>query len=265
MGFPVDRRCGLVLRFVDFHLLPDLLDAVGRVQKLLTGTPWHRLFDAPEWQIDHIDDAEEESAESLLKDARRLAEGLELVDSTRLTDAGRDIARLAATPLVERTEQHERRLRYVLSRQIMSHYFRPRASLVEMLLEGAARVANSPLVPGLLLIEVQALIELAHRLEGLGWSWVNQIDWVRETALERYEIPDTGVEGWAEVVGAEEAERFTAQVNLADAVTQYYIETDETLDMTMTEVRATAMLLNFAGIFELRQPLGPVQYLALPT
>ena len=265
MGFPVDDRLGLVLRFADFHLLPDLLKFVTGLTEAETIDVWAGFLDEADCNTDHIDEYGEESPARLAEDAYRMSKGLELVSNDALTDAGDEIAQLAAIPLITRSEQHDLVLQEVLADQIMSCYFNPSLSLAQLLQTGASHLANGQPCPGLFLVEVQALIELAHRKTDLAENWIDDVVSIREAAVGVYEGSNIDVDALEEVLGTDEAARFLDQIELADAVTEYSLEEMDLSHMTMTELRATAMLLTFSGFLELRDPIGPVQYLTIPS
>ena len=183
MGYPVDERHGLTLAFTDFHLLPEMLARVPGSQGPGIPRSWHRLPSEFDYNMDHLEDDEDGDLKDvqmeLARDAWRLAIGLELVSEEGLTRKGIDLARLAVKPREDRTGDNTRFLRETLAEQILECYLRESVSIATVLQEGAERVADSQWAeycPGLLLIEVQALIELSHRESERFVSWSHDPD-----------------------------------------------------------------------------------------
>ena len=65
------------------------------------------------------------------------------------------------------------------------------------------------------------------------------------------------------IVGQEDAGLFAERIGQADAISNYYLNDLGLSGMTLTELRATAMLFAYAGLLDLRFRLGPVQYLVV--
>ena len=208
----------------------------------------------------------DELAADLAGDAWRLAKGLELVDDGGLTASGNGLAGLADTPSLERTKRQDEFLERVLAEQILGCYFSGRLSLARLLQQAADRLEGtewSEKCPGVLLVELQALIELAHTNREAAANWPNRFIAVRNEALQKYPLPDEDLESLEMIIGPEDARLFSERIGYSDAVSYYYLNDLGLSGMTLTELRATAMLLAFAGLLEIRFRLGPVQYLVL--
>ena len=269
MGYPVDRRYGLTLAFVDFQLLPILL-----------GMPQFRPSpDLPGARIsfpgglgfntDHLEDDEDGATEpdeqELAMDAMRLAMGLELVSQEGLTPKGNDVAQL--DPFEDADAQV---LRATLAQQILECYLKESISIATVLREGAERLADSEWAqhcPGLLLIEVQALIEYSHRMleRDASLPGPDQLVAARSEAMRRpgtrgadLDVFEAMLDDW------DQAARLQERIDHADAVAGFYLNELKLGGMTVGEVRSTAMLLAFAGLLEERFPLGPVHCLTAP-
>lgn len=271
MGYPVDRRFGLTLAFVDFQLLPLLLGM----------SPFRLSPDSPlrgraqfesglYYNTDHLEDDEDGSPEpgrkELEMDALRLAIGLELVSNEELTGKGNDLAQLDPFD-----DADAGILRATLAEQILGCYLKESVPIATVLREGAERLADSEWAqycPGLLLIEVQALIEYAHRLpeRDAALPGPDQLVALRGEAMRMpgtrgadLDVFEAMLDDW------DHAARLQDRIDHADAVTGFYLNTLKLGGMTVTEVRSTAMLLTFAGLLEERFPLGPVHCLTAPS
>ena len=274
MGYPVDRRYGLTLVFADYSLLPDLLARVPRAPGLEVPGSWRQFLRENACNLNHT---EEERigdsgliADGMAADAWRLARGLELVSKEGLTERGADLARLADTPLGDLTERDDQVLRVLLAEQLVNFYLSRGPSIARLLQEGARRLEGSESAqycPGVLLVEVQALIVLAHTNPARAREWPESFLRIRDAALQTYPMPDTSDEDWAqleEMLGGDVADAFHWRIAYADAITNYYLADLELVGMTLTEVRSTAMLLTFSDLLQERELLGPVQYLSAP-
>ena len=83
-----------------------------------------------------------------------------------------------------------RRLRRVLVQQIHACYFKPDTSLASLLRAGARRLASGQAsgqwgeyFAGMLLIEVQALIQWAHTDRDSSGQWLDRLNEARTTAV----------------------------------------------------------------------------------
>ena len=125
MGFPVDEHFGLVLRFVDFEYLPDLLRRIRVGDEPETLRAWARLLDDAGYT--DIDDDSDTTPPQLASDAMRLCKGLELLDDEGPTAAGANMARLADTPPEERGEEYDEGLGGILADRDTNPLARQRA------------------------------------------------------------------------------------------------------------------------------------------
>ena len=275
MGYPVDERYGLTLAFADFHLLPELLARVPGGQGPGIPRSWSELPDGLEFNIEHWDDNgdrdEEEVRIELARDAWRLAIGLELVTDEGLTGKGRELARLAVESGTDRSGEDARFLSATLAEQIHECYLKESVSITRLLLEGAKRLADcqwAEYCPGLLLIEVQELIERSHTEPKRIVSWTHDPDELvaaRTEAMRRYGNRSADLDVYEAMLDDPEyAAQLHDRVNHADAVTFFYFSDRKLNRMTITEVRSTAMLLTFAGLLDEQFPMGPVQCLTAP-
>jgi len=275
MGYPVDERYGLALAFADFHLLPELLAMAEFHEGPDVPRSWYRLPDGLDYNMDHLEVDEDQDLEEvrieLAKDAWRLAIGLELISKEGLTSKGLDLARLAAEPRTDRNADDARLLRATLAGQIHECYLKESVSIAPVLREGAVRLADcqwAEYCPGLLLIEVQALIELSHTEPKDIESWTHDPDDLvaaRTEALRVYGKRAANLDVYEAMLDDPEyAAQLHARVDHADAVAYFYFNKRKLDGMTITEVRSTAMLLTFAGLLDERYPMGPVQCLTAP-
>ena len=270
MAYPLDQRYGLALKFAEFYLLPDLLALVPGSSGRGVPESWHDFLHGKNLNLDHVDEEDnqnpDELAADLAGDAWRLANGLELVSDDGLTTSGNALAGLADTPALERTEREDEFLERVLAEQILNCYLSGRLSLARLLQQAAERLEGtewSEKCPGVLLIELQALIEMAHTNRESAPDFPNRFIEVRNEALRTYPLPQEDLEPLEMILGPEDARLFSERTAHADTVSYYYLKDLGLSGMTLTELRATAMLLTFAGLLELKFRLGPVQYLVL--
>ncbi|MYD92533.1 MAG: hypothetical protein F4Y02_02330 [Chloroflexi bacterium] len=277
------QDCALASAFIDFGCLPDLLarlpgrsgdDPPDLVSFL---SPAHGIFGPREWteffegyppNLDHIHYPQyEEEARldprllvSVGADAWALAWRLRLVGPAGLSDAGRTLADIGrARPRLRRTKRDHAVLRRVLAEQVAHAWSGIGRPPIVPLLQGAARDfgrADAPgadPLPGLLLAEVAYLAELAHGGGIDVQAGRDRLAAVRREALEWLEEPEPGEDpSWY-------------RIDLADAVNARVLDLREQgflPGMTLTELRATASLLVFAGLLREVYPLGPVQCLA---
>ena len=150
-----------------------------------------------------------------------------------------------------------------LAAQIKTHY---RGlldlSIIELLQESARGLANgdSPWAgysPGLLLIEIQYLIELAHFDAASARQQPRLLAARRDEALSAADMaePDPAVHD------------IQNTIEHADAVADFYLSNLIPVGrqtMTLTEIRSTAMLFTFTGLLTELSLAGPVQCLGAP-
>ena len=254
-------RLGLVRLFTDFSLLGDLF--------VRPYNEWGASLRDVGANLDHVEDADipagdvyEQMATDVLQLARRIAL---LADPP--TEAGRVVAKIGRKPRKSRTLDDDRLLRETLTAQIHAHYRGYWGiSLVDLIQDGARRLARVPghwqgYCPGLLLGELRRLIEVAHADAGQARRFVAELARIRISVVDELQMrrPDR------------ELTRLGNMVAYADAINSHHLralaETDQANapSITMTEARATAILLTFAGLLVQLQTLGPVQCLGAPA
>lgn len=261
--------------FGDFHLLPDLLAAVARRERL--SDAWPKLLKSVGCSLDHVEDGDQpDGVDSvyawMATDVGKLARRLHLIEVVRtdegadlirgLTDAGRMLAEVAERPLDGRTAADAETVRTMLERQVRAfHLSRDGVPVIDLLLEGAGALAETSHVwagycPGLLLAEFDALAHEATAEDGDARGLLGNLVHNRDYAMHAHGMPSPDVAP---------VENLLAH---ADAVTRFYLddlEYDQRSDATITGLRATAMLLECAGLLAQGAPVGPVQYLTSPA
>ena len=265
---------GVARLFADFPLLPDLL-ANGRGSPHDIDTAWPRIVEDAGCNLSHVEDEDVPDAgtidEDLADDAYILSLELRLVEErqqsdgrvgVQLTEAGHRIANAASTPIADRRESHYRPVRDTLAEQIRKFWLGADGlPVADLLRDGAQRMAETAHVwagycPGLLLVEFEALIYEADAGEGRDRQLLlDELVDRRDHAMHRHDMPSPDVEPFQNILSH------------ADAVFDYYMNDlgyGDRLQMTVTEARATAMLLTYSGLLEDGAPLGPVQYLTPP-
>ena len=278
------QACALASAFIDFACLPDLLarllqqpgdDPDGRV--VLIGhddggfgpRDWTAYFEGYPPNLDHVEYRQyEEEARldprllvSVCADAWQLACRLGLIEPSRLSEAGRTLADIgrARRQRSRRTVRDQAVLRRVLGEQVTFAYYAREEQAIVPLLQDVARAfgrAGAPgadPLPGLLLTEFAYLVELAHGGDIDVQAERDRLAAIRQEALASLGAPDPGEHpSWY-------------RIDLADAVNARVLDRRERAfgpAMTLTELRATASLLVFAGLLREVYPLGPVQCLA---
>lgn len=262
---------GPVRLFADFALLPDLLRR-GEGNRREIGAAWADIVRNAGCNLGHVEDEDVPDGRSinqaLAEDASRLAMHLRLVergpqpdgnDGVRLTEAGRRIAEAASTPIGQRGEGQYRAVRIALAEQIKECWLGAGGLVIaDLLRHGAQRLAETAHVwagycPGLLPVEFEALVHDAET--GRGDLLLDELVKNRDLAMHRHDMPSPDVEPHQNILSH------------ADAVYDFYmndLEYSDRLQMTVTEMRATAMLLTYSGLLGDGAPLGPVQYLTPP-
>ena len=256
--------------FADFSLLPDLLrHGNGNLRDVKKA--WTDIVRNAGCNLGHVEDEDVPTGgsidQALANDAFNLALRLRLAerrrqsdgtDAVRLTDAGRRIAEAASTPIGDRGEGHYRAVRDTLAKQIRACWLGTGGlDIAALLHNGALRLAETAHVwagycPGLLLVEFEALVCDAGAETGRAAQLVDELVGHRDHAMHRHDMPSPDVGP------------FQNLLLHADAVFDFYmnnLEYGDRLQMTVTEMRATAMLLTYSGLLEDGAPLGPVQYL----
>ena len=260
----VARKPGLARAFAEFPVLGHLLARpVGDWEGILRGLPSRP-------RSDHVEDGDldavpQDIVAQMALDAVRLCLriGLMAADGTP-TAEGRRLAGIAWAPDSPLSREDDELLMDVLARQVRAHY-RGREGLdVTDLLQGAARrVADiggpwAGHCPGLLLGELRHLLTLAHHDAAAARSLAERLPSLRAAALGRRRPGRT--------------RNPTENLMLhSGAVNALHLERIDDLDYrerplvaTVTEARATGMLLDCAGLLRLLHALGPVQCLGAP-
>lgn len=259
--------------FADFPLLPDLLKQ-GEGNPGDVGAAWTAIIRDAGCNLGHVEDEDAPAGrpidQAMAADALRLALQLRLIEmrpppdgkgDLRLTEAGRRVADAASTPIGERGEAHCRAVRETLADQVRECWLgdggKPVADLLQ---DGAHRLAETAHVwagycPGLLLVEFESLVFDADAEQAQADQLLDELVDHRDQAMHRHAMPSPDVDPFQNVLSH------------ADAVHDFYmndLEYGDRLQMTVTEARATAMLLTYSGLLEDGAPLGPVQYLTPP-
>ena len=241
------RQIGLVRWFADFEMLPDLLALPrGGVRPLQS---WAQLLADRNANLDHVDGEDEGMRQDtkwglMAKDAWDLCERLGLLELGPPT--GRDA--IAA------------RLEDELPTRILERGWAP---IVDALQGAADKAAGdggkwAGACPGLLLCEFMRIVGLAHHNGGAeAGRFADALPTVRSSAARagRRATPDRKLTP------------LTNRVAYADAVARWLNSAAGGADpdlpaMTLTEARATAMLLTHAGLLHEAFPEGPVNCLA---
>ena len=258
------QQLGLTRVFADFSLLPYLLQRLPpapRYQKPEIPRRWYRSLRSLV-NPDHIEDDDipkgEHIEDYMAADVWQLMRRLDLI-----TPEG-NLSSVARSMLAQqRAADDYTALSETLAAQIKTHYrglldF----SIVELLQESARGLANgdSPWAgysPGLLLIEIQYLIELAHFDAASTQQQPRLLAARRDEALSAADMaePDPGVHD------------IQNTIEHADAVADFYLSNLIPVGrqtMTLTEIRSTAMLFTFTGLLTELSLAGPVQCLGAP-
>ena len=280
----INERCTLVRAFAEFELLPDLLArtsvpgprespdrsvagyaAPRRIDEAVALETWTEFLAGAGANMDHAETEDlplDGSTEGYLaEDAWRLAKRLGWVTPRGLGPAGRRLANIAERPLMRRTRADLMTLLDTVAGSVQDGYVGGEGlEVVPLLQQGARRLAETDhiwasYVPGLLLVEFEALIYWSFARPAQAVRLCENLVAYRDTAMHRYDTPSPDVD---------------PDDNLllhADATARLYLETEELggrTNLSLTEVRATSMLLTFAGLLE-EHALGPVNYLLAPS
>lgn len=268
MASPIDAPSGLVRAFAEFWLLPDLLAVDGS-----GGEPppaWAELLRSSGFNKDHVEDDDLPAGADLpalmAGDAWRLANWLELVGPDGLTGAGQTVAGVAQYDSVARTEFVWRPAEDVLARQIETLYLgRDGTSITGLVQAGAIALDQAQdewinYCPGLLQIEFEALVNLAHTDPARARDLAGELADIRVRAMERAGSPLPVEDPWLNLV--------TNALIHADAVAEYYFNefpghVDDSV-LTLTAAQASIILFVFCGLLEAPAPELPVHYLLAP-
>ena len=270
MATTIDERCTLVRAFTEFELLPDLLartpepSVAGLTGEgiLERGMPlalneeaalesWANYLGEFGVNMDHAEpedlppDFVEETY--MAEDAWRLAKRLGWVTPNGLSATGQRLAYIAERPLMRRTRADHENLIGTVARTVQEGYVGADDLQVVPLLQEGARILGetehiwASYIPGLLLVEFEALIHWAFARPSYAVSLCDDLVTYRDVAMHRYDGPSPDVD-------PDENLRLHAE-----AVATLYLETPglaARTDLTITEIRSTAMLLTFSGLLD---------------
>lgn len=283
MATTVGERCTLVRAFVEFELLPDLLARVpvgpssrtptddslgfrmpGRIDVAAVIENWTDFLEETGANIDHVEpeDLPENVAMEryLAEDAWKLVKRLGWVSRSGPTSAGQSVAYIAERSMMRRTRADLMHLMDTIAGSVRENYVgADEIEVVPLVQEGARLLAETAHVwasylPGLLLVEFEALIHWAFARPRYAASLRDDLVTYRDVAMHRYDAPSP------------DADPDDNLLLHAEAVSRLYLETEglaARTDLTITEVRSTAMLLTFAGLLD-EVPLSLVSYLTPP-
>ena len=271
MVAPVDPETGLVRVLAEFWLLPDLLALAEPGDS--PPASWADLLARQGYTIDHIEDDDVQSdpddpdpdlAPIMSDDTWRLARWLELIGPNGLTAEGRAVASVADYASESRTEYVWRPVEDVIANQITRFYLgangRP---IADLLLAGARTLWDArnhewvSLAPGLLLVEIEALLYLAFADPQRAVDLSGRLAQNRAEAMRGAAPPLPGINASVRLVN---------MAVHADSVARYYLDdlsgfvNDAVL--TCTAAQATSMLLVFCDLLWPPFPEYPVQYLS---
>ena len=260
-------RC-LVRVFAEFSLLPDLLARVTLGQQERTVRAWGQFFRDVGANTDHLEDedipAGLDEKQFMALDAWALCNRLGfIVPDCQLSAAAQSLALQSETPLHTRLAAHDAAVSGVLAQQIREQFRGVDGLFIVDLLQDCARAlkhsdaAWTNLCPGLLLVEVLYLIEIAHTDFELAQQQINQLVEARDSIMQALDMsapaPDNA---------------FNDMLDYADTVAEFYLtELDHLGDQKtdLTAIHATAMLLTYAGLLDYGgSVLEPVQCLSAP-
>ena len=277
-------RCTLVRAFVEFELLPELLgrapgrdltagassdDSVGFRPSPSVEAPiqlWTDYLAETGANMDHVEEDDLPSGVAqeavLAQDAWVLAERLHLLWTEGRTMTGDRLARIAQRPWDRRTMADDRTIVRTIAEGIRKHYVGGDGlEMVPFLREAAQILANTDHVwarhcPGLLLVEFEALIYWGFENPEYALRLRNDLVKYRGEAMKIYRAPPP-----------DDGDPADIQLVHEDATIRLYLEREDLAartDLTVTEVRSTAMLLTFAELLE-ESLLTPSSYLTAPA
>ena len=272
----VDERCTLVRAFTDFDLLPDLIvRTIGSASAPGVGASivhdegavldrWAGFLADAGPNMDHAEpeDLPEDVAleRFLAEDVLRLSRRIGMLTATAVNASSLRMVDVGKQPTYDRDNEDYRSIRETLAGAVREHYVgRDGLAVVPLLVEGARRLTETDhvwasYVPGLMLVEFEALIHWAFNRPERARRLCDELVTYRDVAMHRYDTPSP------------DARPIDNQFLHADATARLYLETEELAartDLTVTEVRSTAMLLTYAGLLT-EEVLAPVNYLMPP-
>ena len=259
--------------FAEFSLLPALLSYGLRwssgswrlPEEEVTLRDWRFDLENMEVNTDHVLD---DDIPNRMKIEQYMAEDVwHLVHRLGLVTARGELSPIAQS-LIEhyRTENDDLALQKMLAEVITREYRGALGMPIAPLLQECARQlakSDTDYSPGLLLVEFQYLIELAHFDGFLAPQQPELMAARRDEALRGIDLSPPGSGPDSDL----DALEFQNIIEHADAVADYYLSnliSDDDSSMTITELRSTAMLFTYTGLLDELYPLGPVQCLAVP-
>ena len=257
----------LVRVFAEFSLLPDLLAKVSPGQQVRTLDVWSEFFLDSGVNTDHVEDEyipeglDEEHFMAM--DVWALCNRLGLIlPNGQLSTEAQSLAQLSERPVYNRTNMDYPAVSRVLARQIAEQFRGVNGlSIVNLLQDCARALQNSnsawiALCPGLLLVEVLYLIEIAHTDYNLAQQQVVQLVAQRDSIMQDIDMSDPTPDN-----------ELDEMLDHSDAVTRYYLtelQRNGQQDMTLSALLATTRLLTYAGLLEDWFLEEPVQCLVAP-
>ncbi len=291
MATPMSERCTLVTAFVEFELLPDLLARTPEPEVGATPEPepggrpgalefalssgeideqsairqWADVLADAGPNLDHVEEGDLPDDETLdgalAADAWRLAKRLGWFAPGGMTPASVRLAHIAERPWPRRTPQDHRTIVDTVAESVRQRYVGGDGlEVVDLLQDGARSLGQTEHVwaktcPGLLLVEFEALIHWAFESPSRALELSKELVQYRDIAMHRYGPPPA------------DADPGDLRLVHADATALLYLETEELAartELTLTEVRSTAMLLTFAELLEAPSPMDHVNFLTPP-
>ena len=259
----IDKQWALVRLFCEFTLLPQLLYIYSKLA-YLGDKDVARDHVIREWSLilryrgrntDHLGDEFDQPRGhkfwmEMAQDVLQLCTRLQLINDTGLLDAGTHISSLGPQATLDET-----RLMPILRAQVATCYVAPNnVNVVTLLQEGATRLQQQTIFPGLLLVEFEALVHQAFTAPLQARELAALLVDNRRQAIAAYAA---SVDQWDQ----------DDPLLLHDIVAAYYLRDDALIGsspLTVTEMRSSAMLLCYATLLEERFPVGPVNCLCLP-
>ena len=259
----IDKQLALVRLFCEFTLLPELLNIYARfafpgekdVNRDSVIWEWSHILRDQGCNTDHLGDEYDQPRgpkfwDEMAQDALQLCKRLQLIKNTGLLAAGEEISLL-----VLREPLDETRLMPLLRKQVATCYVTPNnVNVVTLLQEGASRLQQQTIFPGLLLVEFEALVYQAFTAPLQAPELAAKLVDNRRQAIDAY---TASVDQWDQ----------DDPLLLHDIVAAYYLCDDALIGLsplTVTEMRSSAMLLCYASLLKELFPVGPVNCLGLP-
>ena len=263
MDLEIGKQGALVRLFCEFTLLPVLLSkysvlafpGVKAVKRESVIYEWSGILRDQGCNTDHLGDEYDQTRkqdfwDEMAQDVLQMCTRLQLIEDAGLLDAGDKISWLML-----RKPLDEPRLMTLLRAQIETCYVAPNdVNVVTLLQDGASSLQEQNVLPGLLLVEFEALIYRAFTAPLQARELAAQLVNNRRRATAAY---TAAVGQWDQA----------DPLLLHDIVAAYYLRDDALIGsspLTVTEMRSSAMLLCYAALLEELYPVGPVNCLGRP-